>query len=87
MTGWTDVRPGGTRAAVAAEEVVEIFVDYSLVGVGRRRFRTRVKAATRWQLRPGDTVVVHGDGVASAPARVLEVVDDRPDVDLKLSGG
>jgi hypothetical protein len=87
MRGEQPCDPARTLAAVSAGEVLEIFVDYSLVGIGRRRFQTRVKVATRRQLRPGDTVVVHGDDVATAQARVLVVADDRPDVELELIGG
>jgi hypothetical protein len=62
-----------------------IFVDYSLVGHARR-FHTRVKAAVRRQLHTGDTVVVCGDGVASAFARVLAVASNNPEVELELIG-
>ena len=71
---------------MAAGEVSEIFVDYSVVG-GARRVQTRVKAVTRRQLRPGDTVAVHGYDVPSMQARVLVVADDRPDVELELISG
>jgi len=71
---------------MAAGEVSEIFVDYSVVG-GAGRFQTRVKAVTRRRRRPGDTVVVHGDDVPSMQARVLVVADDRPDVELELISG
>jgi hypothetical protein len=62
----------------------EIFVDYSLGGPGQRRFHTRVKAVIRQQLRAGDTVVVRGDDVPPARARVLAVAADSPEVELEL---
>ncbi|MCZ2826014.1 MULTISPECIES: hypothetical protein [unclassified Modestobacter] len=60
---------------------VELFVDWSLVGQARR-FRIRVGAPIRRQLRAGDTVVVLGDDVTPARARVLAV--DDPEVELEL---
>jgi hypothetical protein len=62
-----------------------IFVDYSLVGHAHH-FRTRVKAAVRRQLHAGDMVLVCGDGVAPAPARVLAVASDAAEVELELLG-
>jgi hypothetical protein len=73
-------------ATLTKEEVTampEIFVDYMLIGHARR-FRTRVKAAVRRELHTGDTVVVSGDDVAPARARVLAVTVDDPEVELEL---
>lgn len=78
----------GWDASLATEEVavlVEVFVDYSLGGRGSQ-FRTRVKASVRRQLQIGDTIVVRGDGVAPAQARVITVADDNPEVELQLIG-
>lgn len=63
--------------------MLNVFVDYSMVGHARR-FSTRVGAAVRGQLHPGDTVVVSGDDVAPARARVLAVTADNPEVELQL---
>src|SRR4051812_40816324 len=72
--------PSGRLSTVREVTAPQVFVDYSLVGHGRR-FRTRVEAALRGQLHAGDTVVVLGDDVAPARARVL-VVDD-PEVETR----
>ena len=61
----------------------EIYVDYALVGRGTR-IRTRVKATVRETLYVGGTVVVLGDDVAPAHARVVRVLADDPEVELEL---
>lgn len=60
-----------------------IFVDYTLIGHARQ-FDTLVKAKVREQLRRGHTVIVYGDGVPPARARVLTVSADCPVVELEL---
>jgi hypothetical protein len=84
VTGaWTGPTADASLAAEEVAVVPEIFVDYSLVGAARY-FRTRVKASVRRQLQIGDTVVVRGDDVAPARARVLGIADDDPEVELEL---
>ena len=64
----------------------QVFVDYSLVGRATR-IRTRVKAVLRESLRTGDLVLVVGDDVPPARARVVRVAAGDPDVELELLGG
>jgi len=85
--GWTGHCTRDQADGMAAGGVQKIFVDYSLIGIDQRRFHTRVQAAIRRQLRPRDTVVVHGDDVASAAARVLSVAADDPAVELEQLDG
>ncbi len=61
----------------------KIFVDYTLVGHARR-FKTPVKRRVRCELHNGDTVVVFGDDVPEAQARVLHVSPDVTDVEFEL---
>ena len=76
LTGaWTGSAADASLATGEVAAVPEVFVDYSLVGHARR-FRTRVKASVRRGLQIGDTVVVRGDDVAPADARVLGVAAD-----------
>ena len=63
----------------------QVFVDYSLVGRATR-IRTRVKAGLREGLRDGDVVLVLGDDVPPARARVVRVAAGVPDVELELLG-
>ncbi|MCW2898923.1 MAG: hypothetical protein JWO67_1188 [Streptosporangiaceae bacterium] len=84
LTGaWTGSAADASLTTGEVAAVPEVFVDYSLVGHARR-FRTRVKASVRRQLQIGDTVVVRGDDVAPADARVLGVAADDPEVELEL---
>lgn len=61
----------------------KIFVDYTLVGHARR-FKTPVQRRVRCELHDGDTVVVFGDDVPEARARVLHVSLEIADVELEL---
>lgn len=61
----------------------KIFVDYTLVGHARR-FTMPVKSRVRFELHNGDTVVVFGDDVPEARARVVSVSSTTPDVEFEL---
>ena len=80
---WTAARRGDTLKDEEVTAVSEIFIDYSLVGRATR-IRTRVKATVREGLHNGDTVVVLGDDVPPANARVLRVEAGNPEVELEL---
>lgn len=60
-----------------------LFVDYMLVGHARR-FTTPAWAEVRQHLRDGALVIVFGDDVPEAAARVLHVSPDSPDVEVEL---
>ena len=81
---WTGSAADASLTTEEVAAVPEIFVDHSLVGRHAIRIRTRVKASVRQQLQIGDTVVVLGDAVAPARARVLAVAVDDPEVELEL---
>lgn len=80
---WTGVTVNATMTSEEVTAVQEIFVDFSLIGHACR-FSSRVTAAARGELHPGDTVVVSGDGVAPARALVLSVTADDPVVEFEL---
>jgi hypothetical protein len=83
IRSWTAQDRSDTLKAQEVIAVSEIFIDYSVVGRATR-FRTRVKAAVRQGLRDGDTVLVLGDDVPPAHARVVTVQSGNPEVELEL---
>ena len=82
---WTDARRSGSLHRMDEPALPQVFVDYSPVGRATR-IRTRVKAVLREGLRDGDLVLVLGDDVPPARARVVRAAAGDPNVEFELLG-